>query len=110
MRVIELHRNLLGQLVPVRVESLEAAYEIGQRTRDQEILLQEAQSLSHGCGVIRIQHSSKRFRFESFAQLTHKVAGAEFLKIEVIRSSRGPQPESVDRLSPIAHHGTIEGD
>ena len=59
-------------------------------------------------GIIRIQHSGKRLRFERLGQRAHEVAGAKLLKIEVIRRSGGPEPESVDRLSAIAHHGTIK--
>ena len=31
-----------------------------------------------------------------------------FLKIEVFRRRRGPEPKRIDRLSSIAHHGTIK--
>jgi hypothetical protein len=29
-------------------------------------------------------------------------------KMEILGGSRGPQTQSVDRLPPVAHHGTIE--
>src|SRR5882757_3057761 len=73
------------------------------------MLLQEAEPLALGRGIVWIQHPGKGFRLESLAQRAHKVAGAEFLKIEVIRRSGGPEPQSVDRFPPIANHWTIKG-
>src|SRR6266851_6790385 len=108
MRVIELNRSLFRQLVPIRVVALEAAHQVSHGTCDQEIFLQEAQSLPLRRGIVRIEHAGKRLRFESLAQRAHEVAGAKLLKIEVIGRGRGPEPERVDRLSAIAHHGTIK--
>src|ERR1700737_5309365 len=109
MRVIELNCGLLRQFVPIRVVALEAAHHVGHGTRDQEIFLQEAQAFPLRRGIVRIQHAGKRLRFESLAQRAHEVTGAKLLKIEVMRRSRSPEAESVDRLSPKAHHGTIKG-
>src|SRR6266403_804933 len=108
MRVIELNRSLLWQLAPIHVVALETAHQVGHGTCYQEIFLQEAQSLPHRRGIVRIQHAGKRLCFESLAQSTHEVAGAKRLKIEVFRRCRGPEPERVDGLSAIAHHGTIK--
>ena len=105
--VIELDRCLLGQLFPIRVVAQEPAHQIGQRTRDQEVFLHKSQLLSGGGGVVGIQHASQGLRFQCPAQCAYKVAGAEFLKIEVIGRSRGPEPKSVDGLSTVANHGTI---
>src|SRR5277367_3892487 len=108
MRVVELDRNLLWKLVPICVVALEAAYEVGHRASDQEILLQKAESLAHCRGVVRIEHAGQRFCFESLAESSDKVAGTKFLEIEVVGRGRGPEPESVDRLSAVAHYGAIE--
>src|SRR5208282_4946795 len=101
---------LLRKLFPIRVVALETAYQVGHGTRDQEILLQKAQSLALRRRVVGIQHAGKRLRFESFAECAHEVSGVKLLEIEIIGRRRGPEPERVDRLSAIAHHGTIKRD
>src|SRR5262249_27539362 len=88
--------------------SQEAAHQVGQGASDEEILLDEAQALPTGRGVIGIQHPGKGFRFESLTQRSDEVCGAEFLKVEVIWCCRSPEPESVDRLSSIAHDRAIK--
>src|SRR5216683_1726983 len=108
MGIVELDRDLRRQLVPIHVVALETAHQVSHGTCDQEIFLQEAQSLPHRRGIVRIQHTGKRLRFESLAQSTHEVAGAKRLKIEVFWCCRGPEPERVDRLSAITNHGTIK--
>src|SRR6266849_465744 len=59
MRVVELDRDLLRKLLPIRVVALKAAHQVGQGTRDQEIFLQKSQLLSGGGGVVGIQHTSQ---------------------------------------------------
>src|ERR1700678_4552066 len=109
MRVIHLDSNLFRQFAPVGVVTLKAADDIRQRTGDQKILLHKAQTLPRRRGIVGIQHSRDRFRFQTLTQRAHEVARAKFLKIEGIRRSRRPEPESVDCLSSVAHHWTIEG-
>src|SRR5262245_49442890 len=107
MCVIELDGSLLRQLFPIRVVAKEAAHQVSQRTRNQEILLDKSQFLSGHGGVVGIQHASQRFRFESPTQCTDEISGAEFLKVEIIRSSRSPEAESIDGFSSVAYHRTI---
>ena len=109
MCVIHLYRYLLGQPVPIVVQPPEPAYDIRHRTGDQEVFLHEPQTAAHGGRVIRVQHAGKRFRFQRLAQSSDEVSAPELLKIEIVRRRRGPQPQSVDRLPAVAHHGTIEG-
>src|SRR5215469_14445311 len=109
MGIIELNRDLLGQIIPISVVSLKAAHEIGQRTRNQKIFLDETQALAHSRGVVRIEHARERFRFQRLAQCTNEVTCPELLKIKEIRRSRRPEPKRINRLSSIAHHRTIKG-
>src|ERR1700726_2168814 len=106
MRVVKLTCDFLRQFIPIRIVAQEAAHQIGHGTRDQEIFLQEAQSLPLTCGIVRIQHTGKRLCFESLGQSTYEVTGAKLLKVEVFWRCRSPESERVDRLSSIAHHGT----
>src|SRR3984885_11909477 len=110
MRVIELNCGFLGKRFPIRGVALETANQVGHGTRDQKILLQKAQPLPLRRRIVRIKHASKRLRLESFAECAHEVSAAKLLKIEIIGRRRGPEPERVDRLSGISHHGTIKGD
>src|SRR5215472_9507390 len=108
MGIIELNRGPVGQLFPIRVMPQEASHQVSQRARHQKILLQEAEFLSRGGGIVRIQNARQRFCFEGPTQRAHKIAGTKLLKIEIIGSSRGPEAQSVDRLSSVTHDWAIE--
>src|SRR5689334_10912583 len=85
-----------------------AAYQVSERTRHQKIFLHKAKFLPGCGGVVGIQHSRQRFRFESSSECAHEIAGAKLLKIEEIGSRRGPEAEGVDRLPSVAYNRTIE--
>src|ERR1700678_96333 len=110
MRVIELNGCFLRKLFPIRIVALETAHQVGHGTRDQEILLEEAQPLPLRRRIVGIEHAGKRLRLKSFAECAHEVAGAKPLKIEIIGCRRGPEPERIDRLSTMAYHGTVKRD
>ena len=59
VRVVHLDGDFLGKGVPVGVAAPESPHEIAQRAGDEEIFLQEAQPLPHGCRVIRIEHTGE---------------------------------------------------
>ena len=103
MRVVELDGDLLRERAPIGIASPEAAHEIGERAGDQKILLHEAQSLPHAGRVVRIEHARQRLGAERLRHRADEVAVAECLKVEVIRRSRGPEPERIDGLAAIAH-------
>jgi len=52
--VVELDRHLLGHPCAVGVPAPEAPSQIGQRTGDQKIFLDEAQSLTARGGIVRV--------------------------------------------------------
>src|SRR4029077_6058384 len=52
--VVELDRYLVGQPEPVRVPAPEAPSQIGQRTGDQKVFLDEPQPLTAGGGIVRV--------------------------------------------------------
>ena len=84
MRVIQLNRDLVWEIVPIRVVVPESPHQVCQRTRYQEVFLQETEALAHGRRIIRIQDPCQGFRFQSLAERANEVAGAEFLKIEIV--------------------------
>src|SRR4029077_4112957 len=98
---------LLREQVPVVIVLTEAANEIGQRAGHEEVFLYKTQALAQAGGVVGIQDARERFSCERFRQGTNEIASAEFLKVEVVVCRRGPEPESIDGLAAVAHHGTI---
>ena len=108
MRIVELDRDLLGKRAPIGVAAPEAPHEIGQRAGDQKILLHEAQSLPHARRVVGIEHSRQGFGRERLGHRADEIAVAEFLKVEIVGRSRGPQPQRVDGLAAVADHGPIK--
>ena len=108
MRVVELNRDLVGERAPIGIAAAEAPDEIGQRAGDQEILLHEAQALSHVGGIVWIEHPGQRFGRESPSQGADKIAAAEFLKVEIVGRSGGPQAQCIDGLAAITDDWSIE--
>src|SRR5215469_4726328 len=109
MCVIELDGGLLRQAFPINVVPPKTTHQIGHGTRDQKVFLHETQSLSRRRRVIWIEHPGQRLRFQGSDQRTNEIARAEFLKIEVVGGSGGPEAESVDCLSSVPNHRTIKG-
>src|ERR1700723_158546 len=107
MRIIQLDRGFLRQLIPIRVVALETTHQVGHRTRDQEIFLQKAQALPLHRGIIGIEQAGERFRLKGLAQRANEIAASEFLEIEVVGCARGPETESIDSLSAIAYDRTV---
>ena len=108
VRIVKLHGNLLGKRAPVGVGASESSNQVGQRAGDEKVLLHEAQPLPLGRGVVGIEHPSERFGLERLRHRADELTVAERLEIEVVGRGRRPQPERVDRLAAIAHHGPIE--
>src|SRR4029079_6280433 len=100
---------LLGQLLPISVVPQKTTTQIGHGAGDQKILLHETQLLSSHRRVIWIEHPGQRFGFKGSSQRTDEISRAEFLEIEVVRGSGGPQAESVDGLASVPNHWTIKG-
>ncbi len=110
MRVVELDRGFFGESVPVGVVCPEAAHEVGQRARDEEVLLQEAQALAARRRVVGVEHARQRFRGERFGERRNEIPAAEALEIEVVGRRGAPQAQRVDGLAAKAHDGPIERD
>src|ERR1700739_884530 len=108
MGVIELNRGPVGQLFPIAVVPQEAPHQVSQRACHQKIFLHEAEFLASGGGIVGIQNSRQRLGSKGSAEPAHEVASAKLLKIEIIGRSRGPEPQTVDRLPSIAYDWTVE--
>src|SRR5262245_7018893 len=108
MRIVELNSNFLGEGAPIGIAAAESPHKVGERTGDQKILLDEAQTLALCRVVVGIKHPSNRFSRERFGQRTDEIAAAEPLKIEIIRGGGSPQPQRVDGASAITHDWPIK--
>ena len=109
VRVVHLDRHLLGKRAPVGVRLPEAAHQVGERAGDEEVLLEEAQTLTAHGGVVGIQHARERLRRERIGQRLGELAAAEALEVEVVRSRRRPQAQRIDRLAAVSDHGPVVG-
>ena len=106
--VIELDRDLVRHPVPVRVRAPKTPGQVCQRAGDEEVLLHEAQRAA-ACGrIIRVQHAGQRLGHQRFGQRPDELAGAELLKIEIVRRDRAPQSQGVDRLAAVTDDRSIE--
>ncbi len=92
MGIVELNGNFIGKRVPI-VADAEAAYQIGERTGDEEIFLHEAQRLASACGIVGIEDAGDGFGRQGLRESAHEIATAEFLKVKVIRARPRPTGE-----------------
>ena len=105
--VVELNGDLVRESAPVLIVGAEAANDIGERTRDEEIFLYEAQRLASAGGIVGIKHTGDGFCGQGFSKGADEIAAAELLKVKVIRSRRSPQAKCVDVLSAISDNRPI---
>src|SRR5258708_1944312 len=110
MSIVELDGDLFGKRSPICVSLPETPNQIRKRTGNEKILLHETQPLPQGGRIIRVEYAGQRFRLESLGHGAYKITVAECLKIEEVGRTRGPEPERIDILASVPHHGPIEGD
>ena len=110
VRVVQLNRDLIGEFAPVGIIAPEAPHEIGERARDQKVLLHKAQRLPQFGGVVGIQHPRQGMGRQRSDQCADKITAAEFLKVEIVVCRSPPQAQRVDRLPPVGDDRPIERD
>ena len=110
MRVVELHRHLVGQRGPVVAGGAEAADEHRPASRRRGST--PGGSAAPCPAVVEssgIQHARQRLGGERFGQRADEIAAAELLEVEVIRRAGGPQAQRVDGLAAVADHRPVVG-
>src|SRR5215472_17559113 len=107
MRIVHLNRSLFWKRAPVIVGVPEALDDIGQRTRNQKIFLNESQRLACNCGVIRVKHSGNGLSGHAIHDRADKVARTELAKIEKLRRVSPPEAKRVDVRTAVANYWTI---
>ncbi len=109
MRVVELDGHFVGQGMPVAVEATEAADDVGQRRRDEEILLSEPQASAGRGRIVRVEDAGEVLGRHLVVHGGEEVAPIEFAEVEVVGVDGLPQAESVDRLASVADDRAIVG-
>src|SRR5215471_5964180 len=107
MRVIELNGDLACQRTPISVSAPKATNQISQRTGDEEVLLQKAQSLSFTRGVVGIEYAGQRFSGHGIGKRLSESTTAEFLEVKRIRRSCRPEPKRINRVSAVTDNRTV---
>ena len=98
VRVVELDEHLVRQRVPAVVRLAEAAEDVPQRARDEEVLLAQAQLLALGRVVVRIQHLREVLGKHLLLDRLDVRALVEVREVEVVNGLRAPEAQRVDRL------------
>lgn len=107
MRVIHLNSDLFGQGSPVIFGATKTANDVGQRTTNQEVLLDEAQRLTGEGRIVGVQYACDGLGRRAIYNGTNEIAGTELTEIEEIRRSRRPKPKRVDVSAAISNYWTI---
>src|SRR5271156_4634121 len=110
MRIVELDRNLVGKRAPIVVAASKPAYNIGQRARDEKVLLHEPQSLAQAGRIVGIEHPRQCFGRELLRERAHEIAVAEFLKVKVVRRGGAPQSKGFDGSAAISNYRKVARD
>ena len=94
MRVIELHGDLVGEIVPtIAFDPLVATDHVLQRTGHEEILLNQAQFFAVLGFVVRIKHLRNRFAVRFLTNRFDVTAFVERFEIELFFSVGCPEAQ-----------------
>ena len=110
MGVVELDGGLVGEGVPVVAAAAKPRHDVGQRARDQEILLDEPQVSAPGRGVVGVKNARQHLGGDFFVDGVEEIAAAELQEVEVLVGGGVPEPQGVDVPPAIADDRPIIGD
>ena len=106
--VVELDGDLVGEGFPVVAAAAEPRHDVGQRTRDQKILLDKPQVAAAGRGIVRIEDARQHLGGDLLVDGVEEIAAAELQEIEILVSGGAPEPKRVDGLPAIADDRPID--
>ena len=107
VRIVHLHRNLIGEIGDIRVLFQVPAEHVANRAGHQKILLHQAQFPAGRAGVRRVQDLGDFFRFDLVFERAQVIALVENPDIEALRGACGKEPQDVDRAAAASHDGDI---
>ena len=110
VRIVELDGDLFGEYLPVVVvQLLEAADDILQGSRAQEVLLFETQFLTVHGGIVRVQHLRNRFGKFHVLHGGDVVTVVEVAEAEVVGGLRAPETQVVHGIVLVARNRGVVG-
>jgi hypothetical protein len=109
VRVVQLDRRVIGQLLPGALALFEGAEDVGDRARHEEVLLFEPQLLALLSCVVRVEHLGDILHFDLLFDRARVVALVEQIEIEVARRARGPQPQCVHGVGVVTDDKRVVG-
>ena len=110
MRVVELDRDLVGELADVAVLLHVAADQILQRGGGEEIFLPQPQFLARRRRVARIEHLGDRLGAHLIGERADVIAAVEGVEPQRVGGARRPQAQRVDVLAAPADDRRVIGD
>ena len=90
MGVVELHRDLGGQVAQLSVGGEVPLDQVLQRGGDEEIFLTQPQLAARGAFVVRVEELADRFRARLLGDGAEVIAGVEDVEPQRIRRARRP--------------------
>ena len=109
MGVVELDRDLVGEVAPGAGQALEAADDVAQRARDEKVLLDEAQLLARFRLVVRIKNLGDGFALGLGGERLAVTAAVEGLEVDFLRRTRFPKAEEIHRVGAVAGDRNVVG-
>ena len=110
MGVVELHRDLGGEVAQLPVGGEVPLDQVLQRGRNEEIFLPQPQLAPRGALVVRIEEFADRFRARFLGDGAEVIAGVEDVEPQRVGRARRPQPQRVDVLAAPADDRRVVGD
>mmetsp|Transcript_75616 Transcript_75616/g.180675 ORF Transcript_75616/g.180675 Transcript_75616/m.180675 type:complete len:261 (-) Transcript_75616:819-1601(-) len=108
MCVVHLHGNLLRQVFPLIIWSLdEFAQQILQRRAHEEVLLAKAKLPSSIRCIVRVEHGRQIFRFAPLCDRILKLCAAEGIQVELLARTSSPKSQVVCVVGVKARNGII---
>jgi len=102
MRVVELHRDLLGKIVEGLVVLAVGTHNIAHGAGDQEVFLHQAQLLAGLHRIGGIKHFGDAFRGDFVGHGLQIITLVENLHVKFGGGARGEQPQVVDGFAVVA--------
>ncbi len=107
--VVELDGRRVRQVEQVLVHVQVAAQQVLQRSRDEEVLLAQAQFLARLGAVSRVQHPRDAFSPCHLGHRPQVVTGIETFQVQLFQRPRTPQAQGIDAGPAPTDHRSVVG-
>jgi hypothetical protein len=107
VRVVELDRVLVCEVLDRRFLQQDASHEVLQRARDEEVLLLQAKLLAREALVVGVEDLGDVLAADLLVDRAPVLAGVERFEVELFFDDRGPQPQEVGVVRVEAQDGRV---